>query len=79
MCSFARPGPTASRAELEHVVADLREAAERARPIAVRAARLGTVLEAADAGEGSDYESPPEVDFRGDFKPELVQLLIATT
>ncbi|MCK9517659.1 MAG: VWA domain-containing protein [Dehalococcoidia bacterium] len=23
-----------------------------------------------------DYESPPDVDFRGDFKPELVQLLM---
>ena len=23
-----------------------------------------------------DYESPEQVDFRGDFKPELVQLLM---
>ena len=26
-------------------------------------------------GEEESYESPQEVDFRGDFKPELVQLL----
>ncbi|OAI39378.1 hypothetical protein AYO38_07755 [bacterium SCGC AG-212-C10] len=30
-----------------------------------------------DVGEGDEnYESPQEVDFRGDFKPELVQLLM---
>jgi hypothetical protein len=29
----------------------------------------------ADGGE-EDYQSPQEVDFRGDFKPELVQLLM---
>lgn len=30
-----------------------------------------------DVGEGDDqYESPQDVDFRGDFKPELVQLLM---
>ncbi|MGI8927627.1 MAG: nitric oxide reductase activation protein NorD [Tepidiformaceae bacterium] len=30
-----------------------------------------------DVGEGeADYESPQEVDFRGDFKPELVELLM---
>jgi hypothetical protein len=30
-----------------------------------------------DVGEGdADYNSPQEVDFRGDFKPELVQLLM---
>ena len=30
-----------------------------------------------DVGEGDDpYASPQEVDFRGDFKPELVQLLM---
>jgi hypothetical protein len=30
-----------------------------------------------DVGEGDmDYNSPQEVDFRGDFKPELVQLLM---
>ena len=28
-----------------------------------------------DLGESQDYESPPQVDFRGDFKPELSQLL----
>jgi nitric oxide reductase NorD protein len=28
------------------------------------------------AGEEVDYESPEQVDFRGDFKPELVQLLM---
>ena len=27
-------------------------------------------------GQESDYESPQQVDFRGDFKPELVQLLM---
>ena len=30
-----------------------------------------------EAGEGDeDYESPQEIDFRGDFKPELVDLLM---
>ncbi|MBI5947456.1 MAG: VWA domain-containing protein [Chloroflexi bacterium] len=30
-----------------------------------------------DVGEGEqDYESPQDVDFRGDFKPELVELLM---
>ncbi|MEO8540855.1 MAG: VWA domain-containing protein [bacterium] len=30
-----------------------------------------------DSGEGeADYESPQEIDFRGDFKPELVDLLM---
>jgi nitric oxide reductase NorD protein len=29
-----------------------------------------------DVGEGQEYESPDDVDFRGDFKPELVQLLM---
>ena len=28
-----------------------------------------------DGGEGQDYESPDPVDYRGDFKPEMVQLL----
>ena len=28
-----------------------------------------------DAGEGDPYESPEPVDYRGDFKPEMVQLL----
>ncbi len=28
------------------------------------------------SGEETDYESPEQVDFRGDFKPELVQLLM---
>jgi|CXWL01.1.fsa_nt_gi hypothetical protein len=28
------------------------------------------------AGQEVDYESPDQVDFRGDFKPELVQLLM---
>ena len=28
-----------------------------------------------ESGEGEDYESPEPVDFRGDFKPEMVQLL----
>ena len=27
-------------------------------------------------GQEVDYESPDQVDFRGDFKPELVQLLM---
>ncbi|EYR61878.1 hypothetical protein N866_14725, partial [Actinotalea ferrariae CF5-4] len=38
------PGPTGSRDELLHVVDDLRDAAERARPLAVRASRLGPSL-----------------------------------
>ncbi len=37
----------------------------------------GMEMELADAGEGGDeYQSPQAVDFRGDFKPELVQLLM---
>jgi hypothetical protein len=36
-----------------------------------------TELTAMPSGEGEDqYESPQPVDFRGDFKPELVQLLM---
>jgi coenzyme F420 biosynthesis associated uncharacterized protein len=46
---LAPPGPTASRAELQHLVADLRDAAHRARPLAVRASRLGGPLAAAGA------------------------------
>lgn len=49
----APPGPTASRDELEHVVAELRDAAERARPLAVRAARLGPALAAAGAQDAT--------------------------
>ena len=30
---------------------------------------------ASDGSEGESYESPDPVDFRGDFKPEMVQLL----
>lgn len=34
-------------------------------------------LGSAEGGEGeADYESPQEIDFRGDFKPELVDLLM---
>lgn len=43
---LAPPGPTASRAELEVVVAGLRDAAERALPLALRASRLGGAVEA---------------------------------
>ena len=28
-----------------------------------------------EGGEGDPYESPEPVDYRGDFKPEMVQLL----
>ena len=28
-----------------------------------------------ESGEGEEYDSPEPVDFRGDFKPEMVQLL----
>lgn len=35
----------------------------------------GTPLGEAPKGEGLPYQSPEVVDFRGDFKPELVQLL----
>lgn len=44
---LASPGPTGSRAELDHLVADLHDAARRAVPLALRAARLGTALETA--------------------------------
>ena len=37
----------------------------------------GGQMQMGDVGEGDqDYESPQEVDFRGDFKPELVELLM---
>ena len=35
-----------------------------------------TATRRADVGQEVDYESPDQVDFRGDFKPELVQLLM---
>ena len=38
--------------------------------------KLQANLDAAgESGEGEPYESPEPVDFRGDFKPEMVQLL----
>ena len=36
----------------------------------------GDQMQMSDSGEGEEYESPEDVDFRGDFKPELVQLLM---
>ena len=37
----------------------------------------GGQMQMGDVGEGDDnYESPQDVDFRGDFKPELVELLM---
>jgi hypothetical protein len=36
--------------------------------------QVGSVAEG--EGEDQEYQSPQEVDFRGDFKPELVQLLM---
>jgi hypothetical protein len=37
----------------------------------------GSEMQMGDVGEGEDqYQSPQDVDFRGDFKPELVQLLM---
>ncbi|MCC6382503.1 MAG: VWA domain-containing protein [Dehalococcoidia bacterium] len=37
----------------------------------------GSEMELSDVGEGGEeYQSPQDVDFRGDFKPELVQLLM---
>lgn len=41
------PGPTGTREELLHVVDDLRDAAVRARALALRASRLGPVIERA--------------------------------
>lgn len=46
---LASPGPTASRTELEDLVAGLHAAAERARPLALRSARLTAAVEAAGA------------------------------
>ena len=38
--------------------------------------KLQAALDAAgQSGEGESYESPEPVDYRGDFKPEMVQLL----
>ncbi|MGE0569527.1 MAG: nitric oxide reductase activation protein NorD [Dehalococcoidia bacterium] len=36
----------------------------------------GADTQMGDVAEGEEYESPEDVDFRGDFKPELVQLLM---
>lgn len=44
---LASPGPTPSRAVLQHLVGDLHQAAERARTLAVRASRLAGPLDAA--------------------------------
>lgn len=48
---LASPGPTGSRGELEHLVAELHDAGRRARPLAMRAARLGLAVEAAGRTE----------------------------
>lgn len=48
---LASPGPTASRAELENLVAGLHAAAERARPLALRSARLAAAVDAAGASD----------------------------
>lgn len=48
---LAPPGPTGTRADLERLVADLRNAAERARPLALRAARLTGAVEASGRSE----------------------------
>ncbi|MBC7290868.1 MAG: zinc-dependent metalloprotease, partial [Actinotalea sp.] len=45
------PGPTRSREELVQVVDELRDAARRARPLALRASRLGPSLEVAGTQE----------------------------
>ncbi|WP_225755098.1 zinc-dependent metalloprotease [Actinotalea sp. Marseille-Q4924] len=45
------PGPTGSRGALVHAVEELRDAAERARPLAMRASRLGPSIEAAGTGD----------------------------
>jgi len=38
---------------------------------------MASQMQFGDVGEGGeDYESPQEIDFRGDFKPELVDLLM---
>ncbi|KGM09124.1 hypothetical protein N869_08020, partial [Cellulomonas bogoriensis 69B4 = DSM 16987] len=44
---LASPGPTPSRAELQVLVQDLHATASRARPLAVRASRLGQALDGA--------------------------------
>src|SRR5262249_13486585 len=46
-------------------------------PSGGKAGATGGDPESMEAGEGElDYESPDAPDFRGDFKPELVQLLM---
>ncbi len=56
------------------------EAMEGGEAMPMEAGEMGgqaTQMQLGDVGEGEeDYESPQEVDFRGDFKPELVQLLM---
>lgn len=47
---LASPGPTPSRAVLEHLVADLHHSADRAHELALRAARLEAVVDAAWSG-----------------------------
>ena len=48
---LASPGPTPSRATLEETVASLRDAAERALPLALKAARLGPAVAASGREE----------------------------
>lgn len=48
---LASPGPTASRTELEDLVAGLHDAAQRARPLALRASRLTAAVETAGTAE----------------------------
>lgn len=48
---LASPGPGGTRDELRRTVTELHDAAERARPLAVRAGRLADALDAAGAGD----------------------------
>jgi nitric oxide reductase NorD protein len=60
---------------LEHL--DWEELTEDALDLMLSAPSGGTPdMSAMPSGEETPYESPQPVDFRGDFKPELVQLLM---
>ncbi len=56
---------------------DPSDAAQQMSMDAGEAGGEGGEMQMGDVGEGDqDYQSPDDVDFRGDFKPELVQLLM---
>lgn len=65
--------------ELDEESWDAVESVEEPNPLPFDPENLGgegDQFDLSDGGEGDDYDSPQDVDFRGDFKPELVQLIM---